>query len=81
MTYTLAVCAEMAFRELSVHERARRIHDAGFQVETGRWTRHGLDTLARTVAGFSPPVPPGSPHCATRRPSDSNPPGTASATA
>ncbi|WP_322725816.1 TIM barrel protein [Streptomyces spongiae] len=53
MTYTLAVCAEMVFRDLPVDERARRIHDAGFQVEIWDWTRHDLDALARTPAEFS----------------------------
>ena len=31
--YTLAVCAEMVYRDLPIEERARRIHEAGFQVE------------------------------------------------
>lgn len=53
MTYTLAVCAEMVFRDLPVDERVRRIHDAGFQVEIWDWTRHDLDALARTPAEFS----------------------------
>ena len=51
--FTLAVCAEMVFRELPVDDRARRLHDAGFQVEIWDWTRHDLDALARTPAGFS----------------------------
>ncbi|WP_322748577.1 MULTISPECIES: TIM barrel protein [unclassified Frankia] len=51
--YTLAVCAEMVFRDRPIHERARRIHDAGFQVEIWDWTRHDLDALARTPAKFS----------------------------
>lgn len=51
--YTLAVCAEMVFLDLPVDERARRIHDAGFQVEIWDWTRHDLDALARTPAEFS----------------------------
>ncbi|WP_133916872.1 TIM barrel protein [Streptomyces sp. NBC_00582] len=51
--FTLAVCAEMVFRDLPVDERARRIHDAGFQVEIWDWTRHDLDALARTPAEFS----------------------------
>ncbi|UUU26612.1 TIM barrel protein [Streptomyces sp. DSM 40750] len=50
---TLAVCAEMVFRELPMEERARRIHEAGFQVEIWDWTRHDLDALARTPAEFS----------------------------
>ncbi|MEU1181751.1 TIM barrel protein [Streptomyces sp. NPDC005820] len=51
--FTLAVCAEMVFRDLPVDERARRIHDEGFQVEIWDWTRHDLDALARTPAAFS----------------------------
>ncbi|MFF2849043.1 TIM barrel protein [Streptomyces sp. NPDC058001] len=51
--YTLAVCAEMVFRDLPIEERARRIHDAGFQVEIWDWTRHDLAALERTGAVFS----------------------------
>ncbi|MDP4509301.1 TIM barrel protein [Nonomuraea turcica] len=51
--YTLAVCAEMVFTDVSIQERARRIHDAGFQVEIWDWSRHDLATLARTGAVFS----------------------------
>ncbi|PAZ14820.1 hydroxypyruvate isomerase [Streptomyces sp. SA15] len=51
--YALAVCAEMVFLDLPIDERARRIHDAGFQVEIWDWTRHDLDALARTPAEFS----------------------------
>lgn len=51
--YTLAVCAEMVFRDQPIQERARRIHDAGFQVEIWDWTRHDLAALERTGAVFS----------------------------
>ncbi|MFJ6569024.1 TIM barrel protein [Streptomyces sp. NPDC091292] len=51
--YTLAVCAEMVFRDLPIEERARRLHDAGFQVEIWDWTRHDLAALERTGAVFS----------------------------
>ncbi|WP_188197137.1 TIM barrel protein [Nonomuraea sp. SYSU D8015] len=51
--YTLAVCAEMVFTDLPVEERARRIHDAGFQVEIWDWSRHDLAALERTGAAFS----------------------------
>ncbi|MFF7535136.1 TIM barrel protein [Streptomyces bobili] len=51
--YTLAVCAEMVYRDLPIEERARRIHEAGFQVEIWDWTRHDLNALARTGAEFS----------------------------
>ncbi|MDX3568512.1 hypothetical protein [Streptomyces sp. ID05-47C] len=46
--YTLAVCAEMVYRDLPIEERARRIHEAGFQVEIWDWTRHDLSALAQT---------------------------------
>ncbi len=51
--YTLAVCAEMVFLDRPIHERARRIHDLGFQVEIWDWTRHDLAALERTGAVFS----------------------------
>ncbi|GAA1266472.1 hypothetical protein [Streptomyces javensis] len=51
--YTLAVCAEMVFRDLPIQERARRIHDAGFQVEIWDWSRHDPTALERTGAVFS----------------------------
>jgi len=51
--YTLAVCAEMVFRDRPIHERARCIHDLGFQVEIWDWTRHDLTALERTGAVFS----------------------------
>ncbi|MFI6574162.1 TIM barrel protein [Nocardiopsis sp. NPDC050513] len=51
--YTLAVCAEMVFLDQPIEERARRIHDLGFQVEIWDWTRHDLAALERTGAAFS----------------------------
>ena len=39
--FTLAVCAEMVFRDLPVTERVRRIAELGFQVEIWDWTKHG----------------------------------------
>jgi hydroxypyruvate isomerase len=45
-SFTLAVCAEMVFRELPVAERVRRITELDFQVEIWDWTRHDIDTLA-----------------------------------
>lgn len=44
--FTLAVCAEMVFRELPMAERVRRITELDFQVEIWDWTRHDVDTLA-----------------------------------
>jgi hydroxypyruvate isomerase len=51
--YTLAVCAEMVFLDQPIQERARRIHEAGFQVEIWDWTRHDLAALEHTGAVFS----------------------------
>ncbi|MEO6087496.1 MAG: TIM barrel protein [Umezawaea sp.] len=51
--YTLAVCAEMVFGDLPIQERARRIHELGFQVEIWDWSRHDLSALARSGAEFS----------------------------
>ena len=39
MTFQLAVCAEMAFTDLPIVERAKRIHDLGFAAEI--WSWHG----------------------------------------
>ena len=44
--FTLAVCAEMVFRELPMAERVRRITELDFQVEIWDWTRHDIDALA-----------------------------------
>ncbi|MFS8480118.1 MAG: TIM barrel protein [Micromonosporaceae bacterium] len=43
--FTLAVCAEMVFRELPMAERVRRITELDFQVEIWDWTRHDIDAL------------------------------------
>jgi hydroxypyruvate isomerase len=51
--FTLAVCAEMVFRELPLEERVRRIADLGFQVEIWDWTTRDIDALVRTGATFS----------------------------
>ncbi len=51
--FTLAVCAEMVFRDLPVTERVRRIAELGFQVEIWDWTKHDIDALARSGATFS----------------------------
>ena len=50
---TLAACAEMLFLDQPIQDRARCIHDFGFQVEIWDWTRHDLTALARTGAVFS----------------------------
>ncbi|MCP3710444.1 TIM barrel protein [Paraburkholderia sp. CNPSo 3274] len=51
--FTLAVCAEMVFRDLPVIERVRRIDELGFEVEIWDWTQHDIDALARSGAKFS----------------------------
>ncbi|WP_407049351.1 TIM barrel protein [Methyloraptor flagellatus] len=51
--FTLAVCAEMMFRDRPIADRARRIAELGFDVEIWDWTRHDIDALARSGARFS----------------------------
>jgi hydroxypyruvate isomerase len=51
--FTLAVCAEMVFRQLPIEERVKRIDELGFMVEIWDWTRHDIAALARTGATFS----------------------------
>jgi hydroxypyruvate isomerase len=51
--FTLAVCAEMVFREKPFEERVRIIHDLGFAVEIWDWTTKDLGTLAATGARFT----------------------------
>jgi hydroxypyruvate isomerase len=43
--FTLAVCAEMVFRDLPIAERVRRLTELDMQVEIWDWTRHDLDEL------------------------------------
>lgn len=52
-SFTLAVCAEMVFRDLSITERVKRIDSLGFQVEIWDWTQHDIQALADTGATFS----------------------------
>jgi hydroxypyruvate isomerase len=42
----------MLFLDQPIQDRARRLHDLGFQVEIWDWTRHDLAALARTGAVF-----------------------------
>jgi len=51
--FTLAVCAEMVFRDKPIDERVRLIHDLGFAVEIWDWTTKDLDALAATGARFT----------------------------
>ncbi|WP_392543676.1 TIM barrel protein [Oryzobacter telluris] len=43
--FTLAVCAEMVFRDLPVAERIRRLTALDVQVEIWDWTKHDVDEL------------------------------------
>lgn len=43
--FTLAVCAEMVFRDLPVDERVRRLTDLDVQVEIWDWTKHDIGAL------------------------------------
>ena len=52
-SFTLAVCAEMVFRDLPITERIRRIDALGFAVEIWDWTRHDIDAIEATGATFS----------------------------
>jgi hydroxypyruvate isomerase len=51
--FTLAVCAEMVFREKAFDERVRIIHDLGFAVEIWDWTTKDIGALAATGARFT----------------------------
>lgn len=51
--FTLAVCAEMMFRDRPIEERVRRIAELGFQAEIWDWTKHDIAGLVRTGATFS----------------------------
>jgi hydroxypyruvate isomerase len=51
--FSLAVCAEMVFRDLPFLERVRKIAGMGFQVEIWDWTKHDIDALIETGAVFS----------------------------
>lgn len=51
--FTLAVCAEMVFRDMPVTERIKRIDALGFQVEIWDWTKHDIQALVDTGATFS----------------------------
>ena len=51
--FTLAVCAEMVYRQLPITERVRAIAGQGFEVEIWDWTKHDIDALLRTGAKFS----------------------------
>jgi hydroxypyruvate isomerase len=43
--FTLAVCAEMVFRDLPVADRVRRLTELDVMVEIWDWTKHDIDAL------------------------------------
>jgi hydroxypyruvate isomerase len=51
--FTLAVCAEMVFRDLPFEQRVRTIDGLGFAVEIWDWTTKDLGALADTGARFT----------------------------
>lgn len=51
--YTLAVCAEMVFRDKAIDERVRIIDELGFAVEIWGWAGKDIDALAATGARFT----------------------------
>lgn len=53
MSFQLAVCSEMVFRDLPIIERVKRIHDLGFAVEIWSWHDKDLEALAATGAAFT----------------------------
>ena len=52
-TVSLAVCAEMIFRDYTIEERIRRLRDLGFEVEIWNWTHYDIDALSRLGATWS----------------------------
>ncbi|MCV7355103.1 TIM barrel protein [Mycolicibacterium fluoranthenivorans] len=53
MTFQLAVCSEMVFRDLPIIDRVKRIHELGFAVEIWSWHDKDLEALAATGATFT----------------------------
>lgn len=53
MSFELAVCAEMVYLDLPLHERIRRIHEAGFAVEIWGWTDKDVAALVTSGARFT----------------------------
>ncbi|MFS2221721.1 TIM barrel protein [Pantoea sp. B65] len=52
-SYSLSVCAEMVFLDLTLVERVQRIHQMGFGVEIWSWANKDIDALAATGARFT----------------------------
>ena len=53
MTFLLAACAEMIWRERPIEWRASRLKELGFGVGLWNWPAHDLDKLAATGADFT----------------------------
>lgn len=53
MTFQLAACAEMLWRERPIDWRASRLKEMGFGVGLWNWPAHDLDALERTGATFT----------------------------
>lgn len=53
MSFRLAVCSEMVFRDLPILDRVKRIDELGFAVEIWSWHDKNLDELAATGATFT----------------------------
>ena len=53
MTFPLAACAEMLWRDRPIEWRASRLHEMGFGVGLWNWPEHDLAALERTGATFT----------------------------
>lgn len=53
MTFQLAACAEMLWRDRPIDWRASRLKEMGFGVGLWNWPAHDLDALERTGATFT----------------------------
>jgi len=53
MTFPLAACAEMIWRDRPIEWRASRLKEMGFGVGLWNWPAHDLDKLAATGAEFT----------------------------
>ena len=53
MTFPLAACAEMIWRDRPIEWRASRLKELGFGVGLWNWPAHDLDKLAATGADFT----------------------------
>jgi hydroxypyruvate isomerase len=53
MTFTLAACAEMLWRDKPIEWRCARLNEMGFQVGLWNWPDHDIDKLIASGARFS----------------------------